>query len=399
MIGIIGDNHWGASYNLGKIDPETQLNTRLLDYSNTFNSIIDKFIERGVRNVFLTGDVFETRHPTSAQLNAFAKCADRAISMGVNIIVSVGNHDQLRNIKTTTMDVFGQLQLPGLKVFQEMGVYHIDEESSVILMPFRDKRMLQANSPEEAIEQLREELNGHIDSLGERNKIVVGHYMLEQGPSGMYLGGTSINELKLPFDMFKKCDAVIMGHIHQPEVIKKTRPVIMYSGSMERNSFGDRGHDKISIIMDEKNTEDFEILNTKCRDLFEISLDYSGTKTPYENEINNQIIGGISNFNNNSSLTDSIVRVVVSVHDADMNYIDQAAIKNSIISMGANFCSSVRVSSSAFRQLRNSSINESVAGKQAFVSYIKNIKFESDAVRKQVAKLGEEIIDKVEVKG
>ncbi len=49
-IGIIGDTHFGAGYNMGKLDPKTQLNTRLLDFSNTFNTVIDEFIKRGVKN-------------------------------------------------------------------------------------------------------------------------------------------------------------------------------------------------------------------------------------------------------------------------------------------------------------------------------------------------------------
>ena len=55
-----------------RIDQKTQLNSRLLDFSNTFNGIIDKFASRDVKIVVLAGDIFETRRPTSAQLNVFS---------------------------------------------------------------------------------------------------------------------------------------------------------------------------------------------------------------------------------------------------------------------------------------------------------------------------------------
>ena len=81
-IAIIGDCHFGAGYNMGNIDPKTQLNTRLLDFSNTFNKIVDRFSKKNVKTIILTGDIFETRHPTSAQLSAFSTCAQRANEPG-----------------------------------------------------------------------------------------------------------------------------------------------------------------------------------------------------------------------------------------------------------------------------------------------------------------------------
>ena len=84
-IGIIGDVHIGASYSLGKTDPETQLNSRLLDYANTFNFIIDTFVKNKVSTVILTGDVFESKHPTTAQLNIFSKCLKRATDFGLKV--------------------------------------------------------------------------------------------------------------------------------------------------------------------------------------------------------------------------------------------------------------------------------------------------------------------------
>ena len=127
-IGIIGDTHFGAGYNLGKTDPKTQFNSRLLDFIHTFNSIIDEFISRDVRMVVLTGDIFETRHPTSAQLNAFSKCVQRAIKKNLEVVIVVGNHDQQRTIATTTVDFFNSLETPGMSIYGNFGVHTVKDE-------------------------------------------------------------------------------------------------------------------------------------------------------------------------------------------------------------------------------------------------------------------------------
>lgn len=398
MIGIIGDTHWGAGFNMGKVDTKTQLNTRLLDFSRTFNRIIDRFAERGVKVAFLTGDIFETRHPTAAQLNAFSQCVQRAISLGVNIVVNVGNHDQMRHISTTTVDVFDKLQLPTLRVYQDMGVYDLNEHAAVILMPYRDKRMMEAESNSVAIEMLRQELNGYIDQIGNKNIIVVGHYMLERSPVGVDPDSFSMNELKLPLDMFDKCDAVIMGHIHQPEVISKTKPVIIYSGSMEKTSYGEKDHKKISIVMDDTNVENFTLLGSNVRNIFELNFDYLDDKKPYKAEINDKINADIDAFNEQNSIKGSIAKVVVKVKETDLYYVNQPVIKEHILSKGVHYCTGIQVTSINSRQLRNSTINETLAGKKAFVSYIDGVKVESKSLKNKILKYGSEIIEEVEGK-
>lgn len=398
MIGIIGDPHFGASYNMGKIDAKTQLNTRLLDFSNTFDRIIDKFVENKVKVAFLTGDIFETRHPTAAQLNIFSQCVQRAISLGIKIIINVGNHDQMRHISTTTVDVFDKLRIPNLQVYQDMGIYNVSDNSAVILMPYRDKRMMEAKSNLEAISLLRTELNGYITELKNKTIIVVGHFMLEKGPTGFNPDSFSMNELKLPLDMFNGCDAVIMGHIHQPEIISIDKPIIIYSGSMDKVSYGEKDHRKSSIVINKNNAKDFKLLESTVRNLFEIEFDYLDSKQLFKNKINDKIYEDIDIFHNKYSIGNSIVKVSIKVKENDLYYINQPLIKEHILSKGVHCCTGIQVMSINSRQLRNSSINETLSGKKAFASYLGDIKIESASLKKKILKCGEEIIDKIEGK-
>jgi len=161
-IGIIGDTHFGAGYNLGKLDPRTQFNSRLIDFTDTFNQIIDMFVERDVKLVIITGDVFETRHPTSAQLNAFSKCVQGAINKGLEIAIVVGNHDQQRTISTTTVDIFDSLETPGISVYPNFGIHTTRDEHgnniNCVLMPYRDRRMMGTKTNADAIKEIENKL-------------------------------------------------------------------------------------------------------------------------------------------------------------------------------------------------------------------------------------------------
>jgi exonuclease SbcD len=398
MIGIIGDTHFGAGYNMGNIDPKTQLNTRLLDFSNTFNQIIDKFAKNGVKVVVLTGDIFETRHPTSAQLNAFSECIHRAINLGMEIIINVGNHDQLRNISTTTIDVFDALKLPFLKIYQNIEVHKV-KDINLILMPYRDRRMVGAKSNSEAIEMLENELNSVVQTLTGK-KIVIGHFMLEKSPEGSDPDTFSLNELILPMSMFDNCDVVIMGHVHKHEIVSSSlnSPTIIYSGSMDKVSFGEKDHRKVSLILDPENIHNIDIIKTNVHNLFEINLDYIDEKKSFKEEINNKITSDIDSFNKTQSIKNSIVKVIVRVKENDLYYVKQPLIKDYVLSKGVKYCTGIQVTSINTRQLRNSTINETLSGKKAFASYLDGINCESEVMKKKLLKRAEEIIEEVEVK-
>ena len=396
MIGIIGDTHFGSGYSMGSIDPKTQLNTRLLDFSNTFNSIIDKFAEKNVKTIILTGDIFETRHPTSAQLNAFSKCVYRAINFGMEIIINVGNHDKQRNISTTTVDVFDALNLPFLKIYQNIGVHKIDD-INIILMPYRDRRMMGAQSNSEAIELIRNELNEVTKNLSGK-KIAVGHFMLEKSPEGFDPDMFSLNELILPLDIFQNCDIVVMGHIHKYEIISADSPMIIYSGSMDKVSFGEKEHKKVSMILDPKNPRNIDIVESSVRNLFEINLDYTDEKNLFKEEINNKIIEDIDNFDKKYKIKNSIVKIIIKVKENDLYYVKQPLIKEHVLSKEIKYCTGVHVTSISTRQLRNSSINETLSGKKAFAYYLNGLSCESESMKKKLLKRAEEIIEEVEVK-
>jgi DNA repair exonuclease SbcCD nuclease subunit len=58
---------------LGKTDKSKRLNTRLLDFSKTFDYVIDYMISNEIKVFIITGDIFEHRRPKASELGIFAE--------------------------------------------------------------------------------------------------------------------------------------------------------------------------------------------------------------------------------------------------------------------------------------------------------------------------------------
>jgi exonuclease SbcD len=388
-IGIIGDQHFGSGFNLGKIDPETQLNSRLLDYEKTFNTLIDQFEDRGVESIILTGDCFETRNPHPSQLNVLCKCLTRATDKGMKIYIVVGNHDQTRGTLTTSVDIFNHLQIPNIRVFQEPAIQSIDD-FHLIFMPFRDRIMMNSDTHETAYQLLRDQIQGLIkDKTG--TKILVGHFMLEKTEEDNNPDSFGIKELVLPLDIFAGIDVVVMGHIHRHEVKSEANPVIIYSGSMEKNTFGERDHEKVSIVIDTNAPNKYDIIETKTRPLVELNFDYSELE-PFKDQITEKILEDVDA---SGSIKDAIVRLIAKVKDVDLFHVKHQKIKEHLNSADIHNLMPLQISASTIRQLRNKNINENTGAKKAMMTFLDGTS-ESDPIKEKLKKAAAQIIEEIE---
>lgn len=395
---VIGDTHFGAGFNLGKTDPNTQLNSRLLDFSNTFNSIIDLAEENNVSVAIITGDIFETRHPTSAQLNVFSKCIRRANTKGIKMIMLAGNHDQQSPISTTTIDVFKYLDLQDVSVFTETGCYTTEDKSTdIVLLPYRNRRMLGVGTNAEAIVKVRDGLNA-INTQPNSNKILIGHFMIGKAVSGRDGESFSMSEVILPLDLFKGYDAVIMGHVHQHEILKKTKDqIIGYVGSMEKISFGERNHQKVSAIIDTDDITNPKFIPSNIRNLYEMNFDYSQGEKIYKSQITDKILADIEEFSSNNTLKNAIVKLVAKVQENDLYYVNSERIVEYIMSKNVSHLTTPHISAVSKRTLRNKNITETASGKKAMASFINELN-EPDHVKKKLLKLANNIIEEIEGK-
>ena len=86
------DIHFGME-NYGRIDPETGIHSRLLDFERALNYCIDKAIEKKIDFFLFAGDAYKTAYPSPTQQKLLMRCFLRLYKANIPIVIVVGNHD------------------------------------------------------------------------------------------------------------------------------------------------------------------------------------------------------------------------------------------------------------------------------------------------------------------
>ncbi len=384
---ILGDTHFGGGYSIGRTDAHRHLNTRLIDFSNTFDYVVDFMVANDVPHLIITGDIFEHRRPQASELSLFAKKTRRLTELGIHTHIVIGNHDTIREQKTTTVDVLRSLKLPMVHVYSDIESISCGEDNDLInfiFFPFRTRQMLDCLSNEEAVKRLYDRLQyeiGGIDNSGP--KILVGHLMLQGTRIGNTVLEASPGEVVLPLNMFKGLDGVIMGHVHPHMIIRKRKPFTAYVGSMESKDFGEAKHNKYFLLVDSEKKKlkfNFELL--PVRPLYDINIDQSDASNGGEIVIG--VKKYLKDFNKKHVLDGSIVRVTIIMDDKALYDFNKDKIRYFLKkSMKVNYCVGVYPQMVSKRQLRKSSITERDDPEDSFKEFLE---LESDPVMRQKMK-------------
>ena len=67
------DIHFGME-NYGRIDPETGIHTRLLDFESALNHCIDIGLKEKIDFFLFSGDAYKTANPSPTQQKLFMQC-------------------------------------------------------------------------------------------------------------------------------------------------------------------------------------------------------------------------------------------------------------------------------------------------------------------------------------
>ena len=110
------DIHIGME-NYGRVDPETGINARVLDFLRRFSDLADYAIEQQVDLFVFSGDAYKTRDPNPTYQREFARRVKKVADAGIPVILLVGNHD-LPSVarRATSIDIFGTLEVPNIYV-------------------------------------------------------------------------------------------------------------------------------------------------------------------------------------------------------------------------------------------------------------------------------------------
>lgn len=238
------DLHIGMT-NYSKLDPETGLESRLLDFFKTLDLMVDKALEEKVDAFIFAGDAYKTRDPSPTQQRGFGERIRKLTKAGIPVVLVVGNHDTPNaEGRANTLDIYSALEMENVWVSRVPELLNIPTKSGnlqVITAPWLHRGEFKT-------------LGDKLPAMYEKIKpdspaILAGHLEMEGASFGSEKGLAIINDVTVPLSLLtdRRLCYVALGHIHKYQVLAKEPPVI-YSGSPQRIDFGEEKEDKGFII-------------------------------------------------------------------------------------------------------------------------------------------------------
>ena len=259
------DLHIGVE-NYGRVDPQTGLSTRLLDFLAALDKLAEYALANDVDLVLLAGDAYKGRDPSQTQQRELAKRLARLTSAGVPVFLLVGNHDLPHAVgRATAIEIFHTLKVPGLSVADQPQTYTVATRNGplqIVALPWprRSGLLSREESRGMTIDQVREEIETRLTKYIQQQvesldpsmpAVLAGHVTINGATTGtersMMLGQ---DHVLYPSAVHKpELDYVALGHIHKHQVLRDN-PMVVYSGSLERVDFSEEGDAKGFCVVD-----------------------------------------------------------------------------------------------------------------------------------------------------
>jgi exonuclease SbcD len=255
------DVHVGME-NYGRLDPLTGTSSRVRDFLDRIDEVIDYGIEHQADIAIFAGDAFKNRDPEPTQQREFAARIKR-LADAVPTLLLVGNHDMAgMAAKASSMDIFHALDVPGVILGDRPGSQIVETRRGRVFlawMPYPSRNRLlareehQGKSIEELELALRQVVTDILIDLASQAdghdmpRVLAGHLAAAEAK----LGSERTVMLGRDVSVFTSTlaepawDYVALGHIHKHQDLHPDRPPsVVYSGSLERIDFGEEGEPK-----------------------------------------------------------------------------------------------------------------------------------------------------------
>jgi exonuclease SbcD len=305
------DLHVGME-NYGKLEPQTGISSRIRDFLDRLDEIVEFALAHEADLVVFAGDAFKTRDPDPTQQREFAKrikkLADR-----VPVFMLVGNHD-IPGIaaRATSIDIFRTLEVGNIIVGRIPGSQVVQTRRGPVFlawMPFPVRGRLIAHddhrgaSVEELDRAVGAIVSGELADMarlaGEQAmpRVLVGHFSVSGATYGsersVMLGRDLVIQKSALAD--PAWDYVALGHIHKHQNLTPARPrgaqpddggdgrlpPIVYSGSLERIDFGEEVEDKgFCWVQLERGETRWEFRRVHARPFRTVSVDAREEEDP-----------------------------------------------------------------------------------------------------------------------
>ena len=253
------DVHIGVE-NYSRTDPNTGLSTRLQDFLETFDELVDYAIGSDVHLALFCGDAYKSRDPSQTHQREFAKRIVRLSDAGIPSFLLVGNHDTPHvQGRATSLDIYRTLPMPRVTIGDNAATYLVETPVGplqIVASPwirrsqFLAREEMRGLSTFQINEKISDTLTNIIQVQAERldpsiPAVLSGHVTVNDARTSseqsMMLGSDHVllrSSVALP-----QFDYVALGHIHKHQVIGQN-PHVVYSGSLQRIDFGEEKDEK-----------------------------------------------------------------------------------------------------------------------------------------------------------
>lgn len=329
------DIHIGME-NYAKLDPQTGLSTRLLDFFKTFDFIVETAFKENVDVVVFAGDAYKTRDPNPTQQRGFGERI-RKMAKKIPVVLVVGNHDTPNaEGRANTLDIYSALEIDNVWVSRTPEYLNIPTKSGnlqVITLPWLHKNDYKTIG--EKLNLLYDKITppptGPVpDGTGAGGPaIFLSHAEVVGASYGSEKGMAIANDVTIPLSLLqdKRLDYVALGHIHKHQVLSKPgdSPLIVYSGSPQRIDFGEEKEEKGICLVDipKPNQASFQFIETNARKFLTININLK----PDNKNPTKTILDEIKK----NDIADKIVRVIINIPAECEEEIQMDKIKKALI--------------------------------------------------------------------
>ena len=263
------DLHIGVE-NYGRTDPNTGLSTRLGDFLDSLDELIEYALGNGVDLVLLAGDAYKGRDPSQTHQREFARRLLRLSNAGVPTFLLPGNHDlPAAASRAHAVEIFSTLQVPNVYVGARPNCYIVLTPAGplqVLAVPWPSRGAMLARDESRglSIEEIRRELERRMTEAISRQAqaldpdvpaILAGHVTVNGATTGtersMMLGNDHV--LNVSAVGQPQLEYVALGHIHKHQVLRPPGgdgPAVAYSGSLQRVDFSEEADEKGFCLVD-----------------------------------------------------------------------------------------------------------------------------------------------------
>jgi exonuclease SbcD len=338
----LADIHIGIE-NYGRLDGQSGLNSRVVDFLRRLSQVIDLALEREVDVCIFAGDAYKNQRPNPTFQREFCRRMKRLADAGVPIILLVGNHDMATSDRAaSSLDIFGVFDMPGVIVADREEVYQITcrrgQPLQVATLPYpqRSRLLAQGEFRNMTLDDLDLELGrilhenlvdlaGQVKENPDIPAVLTAHVSVseaKQGSEQSVMIGRDVVVLKsLLAD--SAWDYVALGHIHKHQELNRgEQPPIVYPGSLERIDFGEEGERKGFVMVQlERGRAAWEFIPVEARRFVTIRLDVTQAEDPMLDildELEQHPVDG------------AVVRVIIKATEAQEVILDDKLIRQAL---------------------------------------------------------------------